>query len=312
MSLIGRSGPRSVVLSIPAGPQSLGAAIVRKRIAQGVDDLHSVHAASPGVQNLSIIGPLNPLGLGDTPSRRRIFVCTPRAPDEERSCAQEILRALASRAFRRPVEASDASLETLLGFYDEGRARRDFDAGIQAALARMLVDPQFIYRFEEEPEGVPERRYRLSDLEIASRLSFFLWSSIPDDELLRAAAAHELTDGAELERQVRRMLADPRADALVDNFAGQWLMLRQLETVSPATPEFDGNLRAAMRRETQLLFESVLRETAALSICSMRTTRSWTSASHGTMASRTSAAVGSGELRSRDARGEGCSVMAAF
>ena len=244
VSLIGRGGPRSVMLSIPAGPQSLGAAIIRKRIAQGVDDLHSVHAASPGVQNLSIIGPLNPRGLGDTPSRRRIFVCTPRAPDEERSCAQEILRALASRAFRRPVEASDASLETLLGFYDEGRARRDIDAGIQAALARMLVDPQFIYRFEEEPEGLPDGAvYRLSDLEIASRLSFFLWSSIPDDELLRAAAAHELGRDGELERQVRRMLADPRADALVDNFAGQWLLLRQLASVSPATTEFDGNLR---------------------------------------------------------------------
>ena len=261
VSLIGRGGPRSVVLSIPAGPQVLGAAVVRKRIAQGVDDLHSVHAASPGVQNLSIIGPLNPRGLGDTPSRRRIFVCTPRAREEERTCAARDSTTLASRAFRRPVEASDPSLETLLAFYDDGRARRDFDAGIQAALARALVDPQFIYRFEEEPEGLPDGAvYRLSDLEIASRLSFFLWSSIPDEELTRVAAAGELGREGELERQVRRMLADPRADALVDNFAGQWLSLRQLETVSPATNEFDGNLRSAMQRETKLLFESVLRE----------------------------------------------------
>ncbi len=159
MSLIGRGGPRGFVLSIPAGPQVLGAAVVRKRNAQGVDDLHSVHAASPGVQNLSIIGPLNPRGLGDTPSRRRIFVCTPsRARRRSARAREEILRTLASRAFRRPVEASDPSLETLLAFYDEGRARRDFEAGIQAALARALVDPQFIYRFEEEPEGLLRRR----------------------------------------------------------------------------------------------------------------------------------------------------------
>jgi hypothetical protein len=261
VSLIGRGAPRGLVLSIPAGPQVLGAAIVRKRNAQGVDDLHSVHAASPGVQNLAIIGPLNARSLGDTPSRRKIFVCTPSAADEERACAEAILRNLAGKAFRRPVEVSDRSLTTLLAFYEEGRAQRDFDAGIQAGLARVLVDPEFIYRFEQEPEGLPDGAvYRLSDFEIASRLSFFLWSSIPDDELMRAAAAGELSNSALLEAQVRRMLADSRADALVENFAGQWLMLRQLDTVSPATTEFDGNLRAAMRRETQLLFESILRE----------------------------------------------------
>jgi hypothetical protein len=260
-SLIGSGGPRSVVLPIPAGPQTIGAAIVRKRNAFGVDDLYSVLAGSPGVQNLSIIGPLNAFGPGDTPSRRRIFTCRPADAGEEAACAKQILQTLASRAFRKPVETADPSLETLMTFYESGRNLRGFETGIQYALARVLVDPQFIFRFEAEASALAEGAvYRLGNFELASRLSFFLWSSIPDDELLTAADAGQLADPAVLERQVRRMLADPRAGALVDNFAGQWLLLRQLATASPATNEFDGNLRLSFERETKMLFESVLRE----------------------------------------------------
>ena len=261
VSLLGRGGPRSITLTIAAGPQTIGAAIVHKRNAPGVDDLYSVLAGSPGVQSLSIVGPLSPTGPGDTPSRRRIFTCQPAAASEDAACAKQILQTLASRAFRRPVETADPSMETLMAFYDAGRSLRDFDSGIQYALARVLVDPQFIFRFESEPADLPDGAvYRLGDFELASRLSFFLWSSIPDDELLRAADSGQLADPVVLERQVRRMLADPRSAALVDNFAGQWLLLRQLDTVSPATNEFDGNLRQAFQRETKMLFESVLRE----------------------------------------------------
>jgi mono/diheme cytochrome c family protein len=257
--LVGRGDPRSFRLRIPAGPQTLGVAIVQKRAARGVDDLYSVLAASLGVQSLSIMGPFDATGSGDTPSRRRVFICAPETVADETPCAREILRRLASRAFRRPV--GEASLDTLMSFYEDGRVLRGFETGIQYALARVLVDPQFIFRFEREPDDLPAGAvYAIDDFELASRLSFFLWSSIPDDALLEAARAGTLRDPDALEREVRRMLADPKADALVENFAGQWLMLRQLDAVSPASNEFDGNLRAAMRRETQMLFASVLRE----------------------------------------------------
>jgi hypothetical protein len=260
-ALLGRSGPRTAVLQIPAGPQTLGAAIVRKRDAQGVDDLFAVRAPTPGITTLSIVGPRSARGVGDTPSRRRLFVCSPAAESEEAACAAEILTRLATRAYRRPVPAGDTALATLLEFYAAGRAEGSFDTGIQRAVARTLVDPEFIFRFEAEPADLrPGAIYRVSDVELASRLSFFLWSSIPDEPLLAAAAAGELSQPAVLEREVRRMLADPKADALVANFASQWLGLRQLDTVSPTSSEFDGNLRLAFRKETELLFSSVLRE----------------------------------------------------
>jgi hypothetical protein len=225
-----------------------------------VDDLFSELAASAGVQSLSITGPLNPTGSGNTPSRRRIFVCRPTDAGEEGPCARRILTTLASRAFRRGAPDA-ATLATLMGFYESGRALRGFETGIQYALARVLVDPRFIFRFEPEPSGLPAGVvYRISDFELASRLSFFIWSSVPDEELLALAAAGHLSEPAELERQTRRMLADPRARALVDNFAGQWLLLRQLDDVSPATKVFDGKLRQAFRRETELLFETILHE----------------------------------------------------
>jgi mono/diheme cytochrome c family protein len=252
-------GPLRV--KVPAGPHMIGAAIVRKANARGVDDLFSELANAAGVTSLTINGPLNATGPGDTPSRRRIFSCRPAQADQEVPCARSILSALATRAWRRPVRESDPTVDTLLGFFHSGRALRGFDTGIQYALARLLVDPQFIFRFERVPAGLRAGAvYRISDLELASRLSFFLWSSIPDDELLRTAAAGRLADPDVLEQQTRRMLADSRAGALIDSLAGQWLLLRQLDEATPVTKEFDGNLRYAFRRETELLFETIVRE----------------------------------------------------
>jgi hypothetical protein len=276
MALLGRDAPRDTRLKIPAGPHTVGAAIVRKANARGVDDLFSELATSAGVQNLSITGPFNPTGPGDTPSRRKVFVCRPAnvgdpstgsgsaqaaSRAEEAACARRILSRLASRAFRHPVQATDAAVNTLMDTYESGRDLRGFDTGIQYALARVLVDPQFIFRFEHEPGTLRDGAvYRVSDLELASRLSFFLWSSVPDDELLTVAGAGRLADPAVLEQQTRRLLADPRAQSLVQNVAGQWLLLRQLESVSPAAKAFDGNLRWSFKRETELLFETILRE----------------------------------------------------
>jgi hypothetical protein len=248
-------------LKVPAGPQTIGVAVVRRSNARGVDDLYSELAGTAGVTSLGINGPLNPTGPGDTPSRRRIFICKSEAAAQETVCARKILAALATRAFRRPVAEKDAAVDSLMGFFDSGRKLRGFETGIQYALARVLVDPQFIFRFEHVPSASAKAgAFRISDVELASRLSFFLWSSIPDDELLRVAASGKLDDPAVLEQQTRRMLADRRADALIDNLAGQWLMLRQLDDVAPSTKEFDGGLRYAMHRETELLFETIVRE----------------------------------------------------
>ncbi len=264
-AVLGRGGPRTAVLTVPAGPQTLGVAIVRKRDAQGVDDLFAVHAPTPGITTVSIAGPRGSIGVGDTPSRRHLFVCTPASSAEDAACAADILRRLAERAYRRPMSADDPAVATLLSFYSAGRAEGSFDVGIQRAVARALVDPEFIFRFEAEPADLPAGSiYRVGDVELASRLSFFLWSSIPDEPLLAAASAGELSQPAVLEREVRRMLADPKADALVANFAAQWLGLRQLDTLSPASSEFDGNLRQAFRKETELLFASVLREDSSV------------------------------------------------
>ncbi len=177
------------------------------------------------------------------------------------ACAQEILTRLATLAYRRPVDSG--ALETLLGFYERGRRDGGFEAGIEQAIARLLIDPRFLYRFETRPEGLAAgAAYRVDDFALASRLSFFLWSSIPDEELLQAAASGSLHEPAGLERQVRRMLGDARAAALVENFAGQWLKLRELDDALPQDAGFDANLRTAFRHETELLFEHVLREDA--------------------------------------------------
>jgi hypothetical protein len=186
--------------------------------------------------------------------------------DDAGRCASRILARLARRAYRRPV--TDGEVETLMDFYASGRRDGDFDAGIQFALERMLVDPDFLFRIERDPSNIaPGTPYRLSDLELASRLSFFLWSSIPDDELLEAAVTGQLSDPAVLEQHTRRLLSDARSTALIDNFVSQWLRLRNLESQqreSADYPEFDENLREAFRRETELFVESTIREDRSL------------------------------------------------
>jgi hypothetical protein len=245
-------------IPVKAGPQDIGAAYVRKS-PPGANDIWQVFAGNSSVSSIAITGPLNPTGPGDTPSRRRIFVCRPNSEAEEAPCAKKILSTLALRAYRQPPSGAD--LDTLLGFYQAGRKSGSFDTGIEQALARVLVDPRFVFRFERDPSGTPTgTAYRVSDLELASRLSFFLWSSIPDEELLDLAVHGRLHDPAVLEKQTLRMLADPRSEALVTNFGGQWLYLRELKSARPEARGFNDNLRQAFRRETELLLESILRE----------------------------------------------------
>jgi len=218
-------------------------------------------AGAPHIQTLAIAGPFSPTGSGDTPSRRAIFTCTPTKATE-RACASQILGRLARRAYRQPVGA--AEMAPILEFYDAARARGTFEAGIQRGLQRILSSPRFAFRVERDPAGAaPGTVHPVTGVELASRLSFFLWSSIPDEPLLRAAAQGALSQPAVLEQQVRRMLADPRADALVSNFAGQWLQLRNVRSVQPNSdefPDFDDQLRQSFRRETELLFGSIVKE----------------------------------------------------
>jgi len=245
-------------LNVKAGPQTIGVAFVRKA-PPGADDLWQIYANNSGVQSIAIVGPTNATGPGDTPSRRRIFVCRPASEGEETACAKNIVSTLARRAYRQPP--TDADLETLLGFYQRGRNQGNFDTGIQQALARILVSPRFVFRFEHDPAGVaPGGIYRISDLELASRLSFFLWSSIPDDELLSLASQGKLHDPSVLEQQARRMLRDPKAESLATNFGGQWLYLRELKNQRPESKEFNENLRQSFRRETELFLGSIINE----------------------------------------------------
>ena len=214
------------------------------------------------LRSVEIVGPYNPSDAGDSPSRRRIFVCEPKTTAAENGCSKTILSTLARRAYHRPVV--DADIKPLLAIYDEARTNGTFDTGIESAVSRLLVSPEFLFRVERDPANVPPNTpYRISDLELASRLSFFLWSSIPDDELLDAAARGRLKDATVLAQQVRRMVADPRAESFVKNFAGQWLYLRNLPSTIPIAfnfPDFDGALRASMQRETELFFETIIRE----------------------------------------------------
>ncbi len=215
-----------------------------------------------GVGNITIGGPYNATGPGKTASRDRIFVCYPSSNQSEEVCAKKILSTLARRAYRRTV--NDEDLPGLLELYAEGKALGGFETGIRMALQSILVSPEFLFRMEFDPPNMkPGNSYPISDLELASRLSFFLWSSIPDEELLTIAERGELKDSAMLQKQVQRMLADPRSQALAKNFAGQWLFLRNMGRVLPdpvAFPNFDENLREALQTETELLIESMLRE----------------------------------------------------
>lgn len=251
-----------------AGPQKLGVTFVEKGAAlletkrqpfEAHFNKHRHPRLSPAVYQVSIVGPFAAEGPGETPSRQKIFICRPDRPDEEETCAKRILTQLMRRAYRRPVTELD--LQKPLAFY---RQEEEFEAGIASALAAILVNPNFLFRIERDPADVPSTTaYRVRDLELASRLSFFLWSSIPDEELLQLAEANKLHQPNILEQQVRRMLNDPRSQSLVENFAGQWLYLRNLDSFSPDLrlfPDFDDNLRQAFRQETELFFESILRE----------------------------------------------------
>jgi hypothetical protein len=218
------------------------------------------------IEVVTVSGPFNAQGRGETPSRARIFICRPKPglaqENEEAACAKQIMATLARRAFRRPV--TDADLNPLLAFYERGRRERDFDYGVQSAIEAMLVSPDFLFRVERGPKtAAPGAVYHLNDFELASRLSFFLWSSIPDDELLALAEKGRLKNPLVLRQQTRRMLDDQRSQAFVNNFGGQWLHLRNLDTVTPDPdlfPSVDESLKQSFRRETELFFESVLRE----------------------------------------------------
>jgi uncharacterized protein DUF1592/uncharacterized protein DUF1588/uncharacterized protein DUF1585/uncharacterized protein DUF1595 len=215
-----------------------------------------------GIDMLYISGPFNGRTTDGTPSRQQIFVCRPASAREEDACARRILTTLARRAYRRPVVENDVT--PLMALYKEGRAKRDFDGGIERALEALLSSPKFLIRLEREPADVkPGAPYRLSDLELASRLSFFLWRSIPDDELLDLAAAGKLKDPSALTQQVKRMIADKRATRFMDDFAGQWLQVRNIQAQAPDValfPDFDDTLRDAMAEETELFFQSQVRE----------------------------------------------------
>ena len=260
----------STRVNLKAGPREIGVAFLdmpgentlrlQPFIRSSNDTLDpSGHAH---IDSFTITGPFNPTGPGDTPSRRKIFVCRPKTAAEEDPCARRILSTLAHRAYRgfeKPVD-----LDRLMTFYKSERTGKDFERGIQMALQRLLSSPKFVFRTETDPaNAAPGSMHRVSDLELASRLSFFLWSSIPDDELLNAAAQGKLKTAAAVDQQVKRMLADPKAHALVDNFAGQWLYLRNLKNQIPNSlefPDFDDNLRQALQRETELFFNSIVEE----------------------------------------------------
>ena len=255
---------------IQAGPREVTATFVRK-VGEGTTRLRPFDRSNadtyestgrPHVETLTVTGPFLPSSPGDTPSRRRIFICKPgnRGPSrDEDSCARRILSRLAQRAYRRPVTAAD--LDLLLPFYREGRQKGTFENGIQLALRRLLASPTFVFRAEGDPRNGDAAR--ISDIELASRLSFFLWSSIPDDTLLDLASRNRLREPAVLDEQMRRLLADPRSDAMAENFAGQWLHLRNLGGIHPNTdefPDFDNDLRLAFQREAELFFSSIMRE----------------------------------------------------
>ena len=249
-----------VRIPVKAGVRLIGVSLARD--SRLPEDVIARRGAEGGVRDVTIGGPYDIEGPGDTLSRRKIFVCHPTRRVDEEPCAKQIFSGLARLAYRRPVSEED--VQPLVELYRLGRSNGGFEAAIRTALEGLLVSPGFLLRVERDPEGVaPSTVYRVSDVELASRLSFFLWSSIPDDELLGVAERGELADREVLERQVRRMLADPRSTALVENFAGQWLHLRSVasKAVDRGTfPDFDENLREAFQRETELFFESIMRE----------------------------------------------------
>src|SRR5947207_3722266 len=252
-----------VRVAAKAGPHTVAATFLKDTVKpEGILDSTGNQAFFEGVGTVSIGGPYGAKVPGDTPSRRKIFIRRPSGSQHEDTCATKIITALARRAYRRAIQADE--IPALLIPYKTARDHGTFEDGIRMALERILVSPNFLFRVEIDPPGItPGTAYRIRDLELASRLSFFLWSTIPDDELFDIAARGRLKEPAVLEQQVRRMLADPRANTLVSNFVNQWLYLRNMENVLPdpvAFPGFDENLRFALRRETDLFFQSMLKE----------------------------------------------------
>ena len=261
----------TIRIPVTAGPHTITVSFLKKQSAlleterqpyQAHFNMDRHPRPQPALYSISINGPYQTTGPGDTPSRRRLFVCHPTNAKNEDACAQQILSTLMRRAYRRPVTAAD--LKMPLQFFNIARKEEGFDNGIEMALRAVLVSPEFLFRVEQDPANIaPKTAYRISDVELASRLSFFLWSSIPDDALLDAAIAGKLRTPAVLEQHTRRMLADPRSNVLVSNFAEQWLHLRNLASTTPdmrVFPDFDDNLRQSFLKETELFFESILRE----------------------------------------------------
>jgi hypothetical protein len=263
-----------VRVTVKAGARTIGLAFIATTYVPNVDlnrhykrsilddNLIDGFTFTPQVSSVTVAGPYNATRTSDTPSRRKIFVCQPANAAEELPCARKILSTLARQAYRRPV--TEADTETLLGFYQAGRNAGAFEDGIERALQLILAHPEFVFRTEDAPANTkPGQPYRVSDLELASRLSFFLWSTGPDDELMNLAVQNKLRNPGVFERQVRRMVADPRSSELVKNFAGQWLQLRTLQSSTPEGviyPDFDDNLRQAFRTEAEMFFDSIVRE----------------------------------------------------
>jgi len=258
-------------LALKAGPHVITAAFIERTAAYNPTRLQPFIRSStdtrdtsglPHFDTFTVTGPFNATGPGDTPSRRKIFVCRPTGVSDEEPCARKIISTLARRAYRGDLTNTD--LQRLLAFYKEMRSKGSFEKGIQVTLQRILASPKFVFHIEAEPQNAaPGTVYTVSDLELASRLAFFIWSSIPDDELIDQAAKGRLHTAAVLEQEVKRMLADPKAEALTTNFAAQWLYLRNLKNMQPLSeefPDFDDNLRQALEREASLFFESIVRE----------------------------------------------------
>jgi hypothetical protein len=261
----------NVRVPVQSGPHTVAVVFPKKALPLLETERHPWHAhfnmdrhprIQPALYSISVNGPYEATGPGDSPSRRQLLVCKPATAAEEEPCAKRIFSTLIRRAYRRPVTETD--LQAPMRFYKQGKVDGGHEAGIELGLSAVLVSPEFLFRVEQDPSGVkPGTPYAISDLELASRLSFFLWSSIPDDELLDTATQGKLKTPAVLERQVKRMLADKRSEALVNNFAEQWLYLRNLASATPDMrlfTDWDDNLRQSFRRETELFFESIMRE----------------------------------------------------
>jgi hypothetical protein len=273
---LAKDGIKTPPIHVRAGPQRISASFPRKFDGPIEDEYHMVEqslvdvsvGALPGMttlphlHELSITGPIQAAGVSDTPSRRRIFTCRPAGDEDEMPCAKKIIGGLARQAYRRPVTPND--MEALLGFYQRGRNDGNFESGIRTAIQAILASPEFVFRFERTPAGVaPGTNYRITDLELASRLSYFLWSSAPDDQLVTLAAEGRLHEPLVLEKQVRRMLSDPKSEALSTNFAYEWLHLQNLKDFNPDLflyPEFDKGLAQSMARETELLFDNIVHQ----------------------------------------------------